>query len=102
MGEGESRGSWIEPGPGTIATDYEGSSLFVEQRLGSGWRVIAGFDDMGRKPDAQDLGFQRVYGGIGYDLGSQNILLLDLDRREWNDPDLPTDTRLQLVMQVKW
>ncbi len=43
-----------------------------------------------------------VHGGIGYDFGGQNILLLDLDRRNWDDSDLETDTRFQVVMQVKF
>lgn len=101
-GEGNQKGSWIDPGDGAPATDFNGYSLFGEQRFGSGWRVIAGYDNLDRKPGAADLGFWRVHGGIGYDLGSQNILLFDLDRREWDDSSLPVDTRFQAVMQLKF
>jgi len=39
---------------------------------------------------------------VGYDLGGENILLLDLDRRSWDDPSIPVDHRVQVVLQVKW
>jgi hypothetical protein len=102
FGEGNQKGSWTEAGRPEQAGDYDGFSLFGEQRVGSGWRLLAGFDRFQRGEDPQDRGFQRIHGGIGYDLGSQNILLFDLDRREWDDPDLPTDTRFQVVMQVSF
>ncbi len=101
-GEGNQKGSWTEPGDPSLATDYSGYSFFAEHRLGGSWRLVGGYDDLDRRPGSLDRGFQRIHGGIGYDLGSQNILLLDLDRREWDDATLPTDTRLQVVMQVSF
>ncbi len=103
-GEGNQKGSWTEPGDPALATAYSGYSVFAEHRLGSSsaWRLVAGYDDLERTPGSLDRGFRRVHGGVGYDLGGQNVLLLDLDRREWNDSLLPTDTRLQVVMQVSF
>ncbi|MFO8174499.1 MAG: hypothetical protein R6T96_09470 [Longimicrobiales bacterium] len=101
-GEGNQKGTWTELDDPDEATAFDGFSFFGEHRLGSGWRVIAGFDRMNRTPGSADLSFNRVHGGIGYDLGRQNILLLDLDRRNWDDDARDPDTRLKMVMQVKF
>lgn len=101
-GMGNQKGSWREPGAPGEATDYDGYSLFGEYRFGPHWRVIGGFDDLQRSPGTSDLGFTRVHGGVGYDFGGQNMLVFDADRRSWDDADLDTDTRLQVVMQVKF
>jgi predicted porin len=101
-GEGNQKGSWTEPGDPSEATDYEGYSLFGEYKIGPHWRLIGGYDDLDRTPGTSDLSFTRWHGGIGYDFGGRNILLFDLDRRNWDDSDLETDTRFQTVMQVKF
>ena len=101
-GEGNQKGSWTEPGDTSEATNYEGYSLFGEYKMGPHWRLIGGFDDLDRTPGSSDLSFTRVHGGIGYDFGGQNILLFDLDRRNWADSELETDTRFQVVMQIKF
>ncbi|MFH1763904.1 MAG: hypothetical protein ABIF09_06910 [Gemmatimonadota bacterium] len=101
-GEGNQKGSWTEPTEPSEATNYEGYSLFGEYHLGPNWRLLGGFDDLDRTPGSSDLSFTRIHGGIGYDFGGQNILLLDLDRRNWDDSELETDTRFQVVMQVKF
>ena len=101
-GMGNQRGSWAEPGDPADATDYDGLSLFGEYRFSTNWRLVGGFDDMARTPGTTDLSFTRVHGGVGYDFGGQNILLFDLDRRKWDDADIETDTRFQVVMQVKF
>jgi hypothetical protein len=101
-GEGNQKGSWVEPIDPAEATNYEGYSLFGEYHIGPKWRLLGGFDDLDRTPGSSDLSFTRVHGGIGYDFGGQNILLFDLDRRNWADSELETDTRFQVVMQVKF
>ena len=103
-GEGNQKGTWTEPGRPHVATDYLGYSLFGEQRLGAAqaWRLVAGYDRLERTPGSWDRSFRRTHAGIGYDLGGENILLLDLDRRSWDDPSIPVDHRLQVVFQVKW
>jgi len=101
-GKGNQRGSWFEPGDPSQATDFDGYSLFGEYRLDSNWRVLGGFDDFQRTPGATDLSFSRVHAGVGYDFGNQNMLVFDLDRRNWDDADLETDSRFQVVMQVKF
>jgi hypothetical protein len=101
-GEGNQKGTWYEPDLPDVATEYDGVSLFGEYKFGPHWRVIAGYDDFNRTPGDDDLSFTRVHGGIGYDFGESNILLFDLDRRNWDDSDLETDTRFQTVLQVKF
>ena len=54
------------------------------------------------EPRGTRISFTRVNGGIGYDFGGRNLLLFDLDRRTWDDSDLETDIRAQVVMQVKF
>jgi len=101
-GNGNQKGSWTEPTDSDEATDYDGYSLFGEYRIGPNWRLLGGLDDLDRTPGSSDLSFTRVHGGVAYDFGGQNILLFDLDRRNWADSDLETDTRFQIVMQVKF
>lgn len=99
-GNGNQKGTWIEADDPSMASEFDGVSLFGEQRFASGWRLVAGFDHLNRTPGPLDLSFNRVHGGIGYDLGSQNLLLFDLDHRNWEDDSRDDDTRFQVVMQV--
>jgi hypothetical protein len=101
-GEGNQKGSWYELDDPSLAQEYDGFSLFGEYKIGPNWRLIAGYDDFNRTPEVSDLSFTRVHAGIGYDFGGSNILLLDFDQRSWDDADLETDTRAQVVMQVKF
>ncbi|MCK5651525.1 MAG: hypothetical protein KAJ42_09120 [Gemmatimonadetes bacterium] len=101
-GEGNQNGSWTEPLAPTEATNFTGYSFFGEGKFGSGWRLIGGYDRLDRTPGTTDLSFNRVHAGFGYDLGSQNVLLLDWDRREFDDASLPVDTRYRVVMQLKF
>jgi hypothetical protein len=101
-GDGNQKGSWAEGPDSSEASPYDGYSLFGEYRIGPHWRLLGGFDDLTRTPGASDLSFTRIHGGVGYDFGGQNILLFDLDQRSWDDSDLETDTRFQVVMQVKF
>jgi hypothetical protein len=101
-GEGNQKGSWFEDDDPSVTSDYDGFSLFGEVKLDENWRLVGGFDDFNRTPEDEDLSFTRVHGGIGYDFGGRNILLFDLDRRNWDDADIETDTRFQVVMQVKF
>lgn len=101
-GEGNQKGSWYELDDPSLAHEYNGFSFFGEYKVGPNWRLIGGYDDFNRTPEVADLSFTRVHGGIGYDFGGKNLLLFDLDRRTWDDSDLETDTRAQVVMQVKF
>lgn len=101
-GEGNQRGSWTEPDDPTQATPFTGWAFFGEWRFGPHWRATGGYDRFDRQAGEDDLSFNRVYAGVGYDLGKQNIILFDWDRRVWDDSTLPIDNRYQLVLQVKF
>lgn len=104
-GRGNQGGSWTEPPGGGMpgeATDFDGYSFFAEARPGGGWRLIAGRDRFERTPVLGDESFDRVHAGVGYDLGDRNVLVLDWDRRQWDDGERPTDTRYRVVMQLRF
>lgn len=101
-GRGNQRGTWFEPGNVSEATDYDGYSFFGEYRIGRSWRLVGGFDALDRTPAGSDFSFDRLHAGVGYELGARNILLLDVGRRSWDEPDLETDTRFQVVMQLSF
>jgi len=100
-GEGNQKGSWVEPGT-QDATNVAGVALFGEGRLGGGWRVLAGYDDFERTSGATDLGSTLVHGGVAYDLGKSNILLFDVEQRNWDAEGRPNDWRGALIMQVQF
>jgi hypothetical protein len=76
--------------------------VFGELRFGPHWFVTGGYDDFDRTSVEKDYGFNRVYGAVGYDLGKQNLLMFDYDRREYDNSALPIDNRYQLALQLKF
>lgn len=104
-GRGNQQGTWVEPGDPSRAMPYTGYSAFGEWRLGQRhqWRLVAAWDRLDRTAaSGQDFSFDYAHVSVGYDLGKENILLIDADRRDWDAPGVPDDTRLQVVMQVKF
>jgi hypothetical protein len=101
-GEGNQKGSWYEVDDHSMAHDHDGFSVFGEYKAGPNWRLIGGFDDFNRTPTAGDESYQRWHGGIGYDFGGRNILLLDVDQLNWDETGRDSDIRYQAVMQVKF
>ena len=101
-GQGNQRGTWIEPGDPSTATPFSGWAVFGEWRFGPHWRATGGYDRFERLAGERDFSFNRVYAAVGYDLGRQNIVLFDWDRRVWDDSSLPIDYRYQFVLQLKF
>jgi hypothetical protein len=101
-GEGNQKGTWTLPSDPAEASDHSGCSLFGEVRSAGSWMIIGGFDSMKRTADDTNLGFRRFHAGVGYDLGSQNILLLDLDHLDWKDSTRSNEWRTRLVFQLKF
>ncbi len=100
-GEGNQKGTFVNfSGPGQ-ATEIAGYSFFGEGKLGS-WRVIGGYDDFDRTPGLADFSLRRYHLGVGYVVTGGNILLLSADQVDWDSASLETDTRAQLVFQVKF
>ncbi len=104
-GEGNQRGSWVEPDDPSEAMDFSGWSVFAEWRLGPRheWRLIGGWDDFERVAEnGRDHSFRYSFLAVGYGLGRNNILMLDVDQRDWRDPARDTDRRAQLVLQLSF
>ena len=101
-GEGNQRGNWTEPDDPYEATPFSGWALFGEWRFGPHWRATGGYDRFERMEGSRDNSFNRIYAGVGYDLGKENIILFDYDRRVWDDTTLPIDNRFQVVLQIKF
>lgn len=104
-GRGNQQGTWVEPDDPSQAVPYTGYSAFGEWRLGQRrqWRLVGAWDRLDRVADSgQDSSFDYAHVSVGYDFGKDNILLLDADIRDWDAPDRPDDTRLQVVMQLKF
>lgn len=101
-GSGNQRGTWVEPNDPSESTDFDGWSVFAERQLGPHWRVYGGYDRFDRSTTLADLGFDRGYIGVAYDMGGGNMLVIDYDRRELDDPDRDTEDRAQVVFQLKF
>jgi hypothetical protein len=104
-GQGNQGGTWVEPDDPSKAIPYSGYSAFLEWRFGRRhqWRIIGNYDWFERISDGgADFGFTYAAASVGYDLGKSNILMLDFDQRDWQDPSQPTDRRVQAVMQLKF
>jgi hypothetical protein len=67
-----------------VAQPYNGYSLFGEYKFGEHWKLMARYDsfdnDMNNMDaDAHDYAGIWIIGGIGYDFGDRNILLIDVE-----------------------
>ena len=104
-GSGNQQGTWFEPEDPSVAMDFSGWSVFGELRIGSRdqWRLIGAYDDFERIADTgRDHSFVYGFVAFGYDFGRENVLMLDISRRDWADPDRVTDKQAQVVMQLRF
>jgi hypothetical protein len=103
-GQGNQRGTWVEPEDPTRSHQYSGWSAFGEYRLDSRqrWRVVASYDQFERRSSVEVFDFDRGAIALGYDLGKANILLLEYSLRDFSDPARDDDWRLQVVQQIKF
>lgn len=101
-GKGNQRGTWTQPNDPSEATPFSGWAVFGEWRFGPHWRATGGYDRFDRKAGESDFSFNRVYAAVAYDLGRQNIVMFDWDRRNWDDSTLPIDNRYQIALQIKF
>jgi hypothetical protein len=101
-GEGNQRGTWVEPDDWSQAQPYSGYSFFAEWRFGPRWRVIGGYDRFDRESKANDFSFVGGFAAVGYDFGKANILMLDAGMRDYVDPQRSNDWRVQVVQQLKF
>lgn len=84
------------------ALEGDGWSVFAEGRMTPQWSVIVRwekFDPNGAVPGDEN---HRSIAGLAYHLGKGNTVLLDLDRVSYQDDARPSQTRLQLTLQVRY
>jgi len=102
-GTGNQAGSLV--GSDGRALDHDGYSLFAEVRLDRDrkWSAIGRLDHF--DPSTDDPGADvtdRTIVGVAWQFAKGTYWLLDWDRLEHDRPDLETEDRLQLTLQVKY
>jgi len=94
MGYGNKSGSWSDD------ADYSGYSAFAEGKLDQHWRVIGRYDHFDPDTELDNDGYNRFIGGIGYDFGHRNILIVDYDVVTYEADGANADPRLQVTFQI--
>ena len=102
MGNGNKGGSrsWFDDTDDPL--DYSGYSLFAELKLVEHWRFIGRLESFDPNADASDDQQTRYIAGVGYDLGSHNVLLLDYDYLTSEKVDSMDERAVKLIMQVSF
>ncbi len=91
------------------AVDASGASIpmkgwsgFVEGKLTPAWSVIGRHDEFDPNTNTANDKNKRSIFGVAYKLNSSNLLLLDYDQLQYDQPGKPTDKRTQLTLQVSF
>lgn len=95
-GYGNKSGSWSDD------SDYSGYSVFAEGKLDKKWRIIGRYDSFDPDTDMDNDGYNCIIGGVGYDFGHHNILILDYEIKNFEASGIENDNRLQLTMQIHY
>ncbi len=101
-GWGNQKGGWTQAADSTASLRYEGYSLFVEGKVTEHWRVIGGYDVFDLDPATDNGRFTRYGGGVGYDFGNQNILILDTMMQDYAAETVDDDVWGQLTLQLHY
>ncbi|MBI5324725.1 MAG: hypothetical protein HZB41_05550 [Ignavibacteriae bacterium] len=97
-GKGNLKGTFINSQ--NEAINNQGYSVFAEGKLGENFRVIGRYDHFDPNTDKDNDSDDRIILGFGYNFGNQNILLLDFDKRFYEDKSKSDMNLLKLTMQV--
>jgi hypothetical protein len=102
MGNGNKGGSrsWFDAADDPL--DYSGYSLFAELKPTERWRLIGRLDSFDPNADVSNDQQSRYIAGVGYDLGSQNVLLLDWDYSTSEKAGTLDERAVKLTMQVNF
>jgi hypothetical protein len=94
---------------GGTAVDASGNSLpmkgwsgFVEGKLTTSWSVIGRYDEFDPNTNADNDKNKRSIFGVAYKFNASNMLLLDYDQVQYDQPGKKTDKRTQLTLQVSF
>jgi hypothetical protein len=97
---GNQKGSDVDPDG--RALDQDGWSVFGEARLAPRWSLIGRVDRF----DPDERGVldvrTRTIGGVAFQLGKGNMVLLDYDRVDFDLAGKETEKRVQVTLQVKY
>ena len=101
-GWGNQKGSWIYSGLPASSKPFEGYSAFVEGKLTEHWRIVGSYDYFDVDPETESGRFNRMGGGIGYDFGHHNVLIVDYDAIDYSDDTQEDDYWIKLTMQIHY
>ncbi|MEW6571499.1 MAG: hypothetical protein AB1390_10045 [Nitrospirota bacterium] len=87
---------------GDDENDKDGYSVFAELKPHKKFSVIGRYDFFDPNDDADDDENRRYIAGIAYHLHKQhnNMIVLDYDHVDYENPNLEDDKRIQLTLQV--
>jgi hypothetical protein len=94
-GKGNSSGSYSA---NNTATKISGYSVFALGKLDN-WRLLARYDSFNPNTDQSNNANNRVIVGVGYNLGNNNILLLDFDKNYFQSKASADVNLIKLTMQ---
>jgi hypothetical protein len=99
-GKGNQSGKMVDSINNSIK--YRGYSAFAELKLDNNWRIIGRYDFVDPNTEIDNNNEQRLIAGIGYNFGNGNILILDYDRRMFQNSSKPSENSLKLTMQINF
>ena len=97
-GKGNYKGSMVDSE--NTALKHQGYSVYAEGKIDENFRVIGRYDHFDPNTDKDKDGDNRVIIGIGYNFGNQNILILDFDKRYFDDKSKADMNLVKLTMQI--
>jgi hypothetical protein len=95
-GKGNYTGAWSDD------STYGGYSVFGEGKLGQHWRIIGQYDYFDYDIDVEDDAVQRAMGGVAFDFGGGDVLLVDYEVKTHEQEGLDDETRFQVTLQIEY
>lgn len=99
-GKGNQSGKMVDNLNNSIK--YRGYSAFAELKLDNNWRIIGRYDFIDPNTEVDNNDEQRLIAGIGYNFGNGNILILDYDRKMFQNSNKSSENNLKLTMQINF
>lgn len=99
-GIGNQAGDFVDNG--AYSRPLIGLSGFGEFHPDDHWKFFGRLDSFDPNTNIEKDGEVRLIGGGGYDFGKGNILLLDLENVQFEDPAIDPHNILKITMQVKY
>ena len=97
-GKGNNKGTYINSKNEPVK--HQGYSVFAEGKLTDNLRIIGRYDHFDPNSDKDKDEDNRVILGFGYNFGNENILILDFDKRFFEDKTKADVNLVKLTMQV--